>query len=67
MKICQAVLKLRSGHEIVNTQRAITLKVGKLELRFMCSALFLMVFNACVKFNENMSSRFKVMERTQNC
>ena len=65
MKICQAVLKLWSGHEIVNTQRAITPKVGKPELRFLCSALPLMVLNICVKFHENMSSGFKVMERTQ--
>ena len=46
-------------------QRAITLKVEKQELRFMCSAHRLMVFNICVKFHENMSSGFKVMERTQ--
>ena len=52
--------------KIVNTQRAITPKVGKPELRFMCSACRLMVFNICVKFHENMSSGFKVMERTQN-
>ena len=38
--------------KIVNTQRAITLKVGKPELRFMCSARRLMVFNVCVKFHE---------------
>ena len=31
----------------------------------MCFALCLMVFNICVKFHENMSSGFKVMERTQ--
>ena len=65
MKICQAVLKLWRGLEIVNTQKAITPKVGKPELRFICSAFPLMVFNICVKFYENMSSRFKVMERTQ--
>ena len=65
MKICQVVLKLWSGKEIVNTQRAITPKLGKPQLRFMCSALPLMVFNICVKFYENMSSHFKVMERTQ--
>ena len=46
-------------------QRAITLKVGKQQLRFMCSAPRLMVFNICVKFHENMSSSFKVMERTR--
>ena len=58
MKICQADTK------IVNTQRAITPKVRKPELRFMCSACRLTVFNVCVKFHENMSSGFKVMERT---
>ena len=57
--------KVWRGHEIVNTQRAITPKVGKPELRFMCSACRLMVFNVCVKSHENMSSGFKVMERTQ--
>ena len=50
---------------MVNTQRAITPKVGKPELGFMCSAHSLMVFNICVKFHENMSSGFKVMERTR--
>ena len=43
---------------------AITPKVGKPELWFMFSAHRLMVFNICVKFHENMSSDFKVMERT---
>ena len=51
--------------KIVNAQRAITQKVEKPELRFMCSARRLMVFNVCVKFHENMSSGFKVMERTR--
>ena len=37
--------------KLVNTQRAITPKVGKPELWFM-------VFNVCVKFHENMSSGF---------
>ena len=50
---------------IFNIQRAITLKVRKQELRFMCSARRLMVFNICVKFHENMPSGFKVMERTR--
>ena len=50
--------------KIVNTQRAITQKVEKPELRLMCSARRLMVFNVCVKFHENMLSGFKVMERT---
>ena len=48
--------------KIVNKQRAITLKGGKPELRFLCSALPLMVFNICVKFHENVSSGFKLME-----
>ena len=30
----------------------------------MCSAHRLMMFNVCVKFHENMSSGFKVMEQT---
>ena len=50
---------------IFNIQRVITLKEGKPELRFMCSARPLMMFNICVKFHENMSSSFKVMERTR--
>ena len=51
--------------EIINTQRTITPKVGKPEKWFMCSARHLMVFNICVKFHENMSSCFKVMEQTR--
>ena len=51
--------------KIAYTQRAITPKVENPELRFMCSARCLMVFNVCVKFHENMSSGFKVMEQTQ--
>ena len=50
---------------IFNIQRAITLKVGKQGLLFKFSACYLMVFNICVKFHENMSCGFKVMERTQ--
>ena len=49
---------------IINTQRAITPKVGKPELWFMCSTRHLMVFNVCVTFHENMSSSFKLMKRT---
>ena len=50
---------------IFNIQRAITLEVGKHELWFMCSARRLIVFNICVKFHENMSSGFKLMEWTR--
>ena len=48
-----------------NIQRAITLKVGKQKLRFMCSACHLIMFNISVKFHEYMSSVYKVMEQTQ--
>ena len=65
MKICQAVFKLWSRHEIVNTQRAITAKVGKPELQFMCSARRLMAFNVCGSFMKNMSSSFKATKRTR--
>ena len=51
--------------KIANTKRAITQKVRKPELQFMFSACRLMVFKVCVKYHENMSSGFKVMERTR--
>ena len=51
--------------KIINTQKAITPKAGKPELQFICSARRLMMFNVFVKFHENMSSGFKIMERTQ--
>ena len=50
---------------IFNIKRAITLKVGKQMLWFMCSACHLKVLNICFKFHENLSSGLKVMERTQ--
>ena len=65
MKICQATLNLWSGLQNCWHTKAITLKVAKPELRFMCSACRLMVFNICVKFHENMSSGFKVTEQTR--
>ena len=40
-------------------------KNRKSRAMFMCSACRLMVFNICVKFHENMSSSFKVMEQTR--
>ena len=49
MKISGMVFNLQSGHEymvemaMLNVQRAITPKVGKPELRFMCSARYLIV------------------------
>ena len=62
MKMCQAVLKLWNGQE--NLSHTMDNKVGKPELWFMCSACRLTRFNVCVRFHENMSSSFKVMERT---
>ena len=50
---------------IVNTQRAITPKVRKPELWFMCSAHRLTVFNICEKFHENMSSGFNLTVGTR--
>ena len=51
--------------KIVNTQRPITSKAGKPELPFMRSACCLIVVNIWVRFHENMSSGFKLMERTR--
>ena len=71
MKISQMVFILQSGHEYMvkiamfNTQRAITPKVGKPELWFMCFALLLMVLYICVKFCENIKNSIRVMERTR--
>ena len=56
---------MKRTQKLLTQKRAITPKVGKPELRFMCSARRLMVFNVCVKFHENMLSGFKVMERTR--
>ena len=63
---------MSSGFKIMERTRKLlthkgqlTPKVRKPELRFMFSAHRLMVFNVCVKFHENMSSGFKVMERTR--
>ena len=51
--------------KIVNTQRTITPKVGKPELRFLSYACPLIVLNVCVKFHENVSRGFNVMEKTR--
>ena len=50
---------------LIRTPSAITPNVGKLGLWYLCSARHLMVFKVCVKFHENMSSGFKVMEPTR--
>ena len=72
MKISQTVSQLWSRHEYIiemtmfNVQMAITLKVGKPELWFMCSAHCLMVLYIAVKFPENISNSIRVMEQKQN-
>ena len=48
-----------------NVQRVITPKVGKPELRFMCSAHRLIVLYICVKFPANISNGFQLTERTR--
>ena len=48
-----------------NVQRAITPKVGKPELWFMCSASYLMMLYICVKFLENITNGMGVLERTR--
>ena len=56
---------MKRTRKLLTHKGVITPKVGKPELRFMCSARHFMVSNICVKFQENMSSGFKLMERTQ--
>ena len=62
MKIFQMVFNLQSGHEYMvemamfNVQRAITPKVGKPALWFMCSTYRLMVLYISVKFRENVTN-----------
>ena len=53
--------------KIVNTQRVITLKAGKPELLFMCSACCLMVSNICVKFHEICPAVLKLWSGHENC
>ena len=48
-----------------NVQRAIPPKVGKPELRFMCSACCLIVLYICVKSRETISDVIRVMEQKQ--
>ena len=46
-----------------NVQRAITPKVGKSELRFMCAARRLIVLYICMKFGKNIFDSMRVMSR----
>ena len=47
-----------------NVQRAITPKVDKPELQFICPTSPLIVLCICVKFHENISDSIRVMEPT---
>ena len=49
-----------------NAQRAITPKLGRPELWFMCSVHSLMILYIAVKFRDNISNDIRVMERTWN-
>ena len=42
-----------------NVQRAITPRVGKPELRFICSARCLMMLYICMTFRENITKRYQ--------
>ena len=50
-----------------NVQRVITPKVGKPELRFMCSTHRLVVLYIGVKFRETITICIRLMERRRNC
>ena len=71
MKISQTVFNLQSRHEYMvemamfNFRRAITPKVGKPELWFMCSACCPIVLYIYVKFKENITNGKRVIERTR--
>ena len=71
MKISETIFNLQSGHEYMveivtfNVQRAITLKVGKPELRFMCSARHHIVLNTHGSFRKNITNGIRVMVRTK--
>ena len=53
------------GGGSIASSRSNNSKSRKTRKQFMCSARHHMVFNVCVKFHENMSSGFKVMEQTR--
>ena len=48
---------------LTNVQKAVTTKVDRPELRCLSSAQLLFMLYICVKFHENMSIGFRVMER----
>ena len=52
---------------IFNIQRAISVKVGKQELRFMCSACHLMVLTFVSSFMKICQAVLKLWRRHKNC
>ena len=52
---------------IFNIQRAITLKVGKQELRFMCSACYLKVLTFVSSFMKICQAVLKLWSGHKNC
>ena len=52
---------------IYNVEKAITPQVGKAELWFLFAACHHMVLDISVKFHENISKGFQVIEWTQFC
>ena len=50
---------------ISKLQKAVTPKVGKSELWFLCFANCTIVIYVCIKFQENISNSFHVIEWTQ--
>ena len=69
--IIPQVFNLQSRHQymvemaLFNVSRAISPKVGKPELQFMCSVHGLIVLYICVKFPDNISDSIRYMEQTQ--
>ena len=65
MKICQVVLKLWSGHKNCLHTKGNNSKRRKTRVTVHVFCMTSHGVNICVKFHENMSNSFKVMERTQ--
>ena len=53
-----------TGITIYNVQKAVTPKAGNAEFWFLCSAHHIMVIYIGIKFQENISNSFQVIERT---
>ena len=71
MIISQTVFNLQSGQvymvemTMFNVKRAITPKVGKSDLLFMCSAHCFILLYIYVKFCENITKGIRIMELTR--